>query len=153
MKKFILLNILFPLLVVYSLAAPATDDSLAFHLLGTNSINKMLAMMLFANIGVALVTWYNTTKRDVYSKSTPTKFSLIFWLKDNLPRFAILEISLFILIRFYQELPDVALDFMPDVSEMAIAFCIGAFGEYKLKQWLKRKGVEKKIRKAIAKEE
>jgi len=71
---------------------------------GGYTFGQTMAMFFFFVIGLILYQLQEVKQRDVESKNTPKKFSLGFLLKDNIKRFLIAFILIYIQFRFFKEL-------------------------------------------------
>ncbi len=71
--------------------------------LGDISIAKYLACLLFAILGVAVFTFTEVSGRDVKSEKTPILFSWKFLALDNIKRYVLTGILIFLQFRFSEE--------------------------------------------------
>lgn len=71
--------------------------------LGDLTSAKVCAYALFSVIGIVVHLGGEVKTRNKESKRTPKKFKGKFFVKDNLKRWIVTVLLLFVLIRFYKE--------------------------------------------------
>lgn len=86
--------------------------------LGDYTLGSWLAYMFFAIIGTVIYSWNEVSQREVPSKKTPRKFSIGFFLRDNIKRFIFTVLLIYIQFRFFEQITG------SEMSEYA-AFLIG----------------------------
>lgn len=94
-----------------------------------------LAAFVFSFLAIIVSMWAGSSKRDVDSGSTPTKYSWRFLLWDNLKRISVGMIAIFLVFRFTSTLINRELS-------MEVAVGVGFFISLGLDQligWLKQK--------------
>lgn len=77
------------------------------YILGDITVNFLLAFYAFSLLGVLLSMLLHYKKKEVKAKRVSEKppFDWKFWLKDNTVRVLTSIICIFVLVRFYDELP------------------------------------------------
>lgn len=83
---------------------PEFISNLLAHLLGNKQVSFYAAAMIFSSLGIMVSIYYSSTKRDKDNPFTPDKFSLLFLMWDNMKRFFVGCIVLFLLFRFTPEM-------------------------------------------------
>lgn len=73
-------------------------------ILGNYSIGQTLAFFVFFLMGLVLYQFQEVKQRDKWSINTPHDFYLKFLILDNLKRFAVAFILIYVQFRFYHEL-------------------------------------------------
>jgi hypothetical protein len=71
---------------------------------GEYTLGQTLSMFFFFIIGLTLYQLQEVKQRNVESKRTPKKFNLWFLLKDNVKRFFLAILLIYIQFRFFKEL-------------------------------------------------
>lgn len=128
----IALGLIMVFLVVYALSNKAwgqSVDSLKVtdYVFGELSLNKLIGGYIFVTIGL-LIRWIIFTKKGVKkNERTPERFSLMFWIKDNLlPKLTSLLgmiLLTFIIFRFAEQ-------YIGQVFSMAGALAVGLGWDY-----------------------
>lgn len=113
----------------------ATTASLVF---GPNGARMFAAMMFFLLLGALLRKIVRLHQRKPSSHSSPRKFHLAYWLRDNWADMAIGFIIAFVLVRFpaiYIEpaakalFPSIPADEILLVGSLLVGFCIDIVAE------------------------
>ena len=77
------------------------------YLFGTVTVEFLIAFYIFALIGVTLSMLFHYKKKQTRDKKVNNKkrFNKWFWVKDNIVRLFTSIICIFVMVRFYDELP------------------------------------------------
>jgi hypothetical protein len=70
-------------------------------IIGDNDLASFGSAWFFCIIGVAISLLWHTTKRDPQSAATPVCFDLKFLMLDNIKRFVLGFLLIYVVIRFY----------------------------------------------------
>lgn len=80
------------------------------RILGTTDVSYMIAIFVFAMIGVAISLLIHSTNRNPDSFTSPRKFSLSYLIKDNWKRILLNILLILVTIRFSEEIIGVQLN-------------------------------------------
>lgn len=76
------------------------------YILGGVTLEFLISFYIFSLLGVFLsMLFHYGSKKTGKKKPVNHKFSLSYWLKDNLVRLLTSVICIFILVRFYDQIP------------------------------------------------
>lgn len=103
--------------------------------LGDLSVAYYAAAEFFALLALLLSLWLHSQHRDKTAPSTPTTFSWIFLIMDNVKRILVGQIALFLIFRFASEILGKQLNMYMAVG---VGFAL-SFGLDKFIQYLKEK--------------
>jgi hypothetical protein len=90
---------------------------------GAMSAGQWLAYLLLAVLGTVLFTWMEVDQRDVASPRTPKSFSWSFLARDNIRRYILTLLLIFVQMRFFKDINGVDL-----TPYMAIVLGFGSDG-------------------------
>lgn len=79
-------------------------DKFLYLILGTNDLVSFAASCFFALVGILLSLLLHATKRDVNEPTSPVQFSWSYLFCNNFKRILIAVISVFIALRFSDQL-------------------------------------------------
>jgi len=79
-------------------------ENLINNILGGYSAWQFISFVFFFLIGLAIYSVQETRERDIESKFTPKKFNFKFFILDNLRRFALAILLIYVQFRFFKEL-------------------------------------------------
>ncbi len=118
-----------------------TQDFLQ-HILGDFTLGSWLAYFAFALIGVMIYSYNDVKNRSVPSKRSPIKFSWLFFLKDNVKKFIMTMLLIYIQFRFYEQLSGSP---MNDYAAFLMGFTADGLSGMSKKQTEKLVGKRKEI--------
>ncbi len=99
-----------------------SEPTVLDYILGDYSANELIAMYIFALIGITLSLLLGTTTRNVKSTATPEKFDWVFMFKDNWIRITTSILVIYATFRFAFQIIGIEIT---QENCTWIAFCVG----------------------------
>lgn len=79
-------------------------DDFLMSIFGTYTAGQWIAYMYFALMGALIYSWREVKDRDVQGTKTPVKFSFRFLIRDNIKRYILTLLLIYIQFRFFKEM-------------------------------------------------
>ena len=103
------------------------NTTLIERLFGTSDITYIVALIIFAIIGVVLSLLMHSSERNPDNPNNPAKFNIWFLIRDNIKRIIFGILIIFISMRFSDELFGMKLS---ELTALLIGFSYDKIGQF-----------------------